>query len=108
MEPLGAVLHTCQFQVGDATLSTLELWGAEYQESNALLCRAEDVPRLLRARPPPPAGTAAPSLSSVTTRATVASSSAKRPTSRARTRSTCRSSRSSASLEFLLQMSRKK
>lgn len=48
MEPLGAVLHTCQFQVGDATLSTLELWGAEYQESNALLCRAEDVPRLLR------------------------------------------------------------
>ena len=24
----------------------MELWGAEYQESNAILCHAEDVPRL--------------------------------------------------------------
>lgn len=30
------------FQKGDPTLSVLELWGAEYQESNALLLRPAD------------------------------------------------------------------
>ena len=30
------------FILGDPTISVLELWGAEYQESNALLVRAED------------------------------------------------------------------
>lgn len=30
------------FQTGDPTLSVLELWGAEYQESNALLLRPND------------------------------------------------------------------
>lgn len=29
-------------QKGDPTLSVLELWGAEYQESNALLLRSSD------------------------------------------------------------------
>ncbi|TRZ04804.1 hypothetical protein HGM15179_022303, partial [Zosterops borbonicus] len=28
-----------RWQLGDPTLSVLELWGAEYQESNALLVR---------------------------------------------------------------------
>uniref|UniRef100_A0A8C2PS13 Phosphoribosylformylglycinamidine synthase n=1 Tax=Cyprinus carpio TaxID=7962 RepID=A0A8C2PS13_CYPCA len=36
-EPAGAVIYR-----GDPTLSVLELWGAEYQESNALLLRPSD------------------------------------------------------------------
>jgi len=43
VEPDGAVIFTKKFQLGDPTINTLELWGAEYQESNALLCRKEDV-----------------------------------------------------------------
>ncbi|XP_068262722.1 phosphoribosylformylglycinamidine synthase [Nyctibius grandis] len=38
-EPAGAVIYASRFQLGDPTLSVLELWGAEYQESNALLVR---------------------------------------------------------------------
>ncbi|TSN30209.1 Phosphoribosylformylglycinamidine synthase [Bagarius yarrelli] len=38
-EPAGAVIYTSKFKKGDPTLSVLELWGAEYQESNALLIR---------------------------------------------------------------------
>ncbi|XP_058684509.1 phosphoribosylformylglycinamidine synthase isoform X4 [Poecile atricapillus] len=38
-EPAGAVIYASRFQLGDPTLSVLELWGAEYQESNALLAR---------------------------------------------------------------------
>ena len=30
------------FELGDPTLSVLEIWGAEYQESNALLVHADD------------------------------------------------------------------
>ncbi|XP_073416789.1 phosphoribosylformylglycinamidine synthase [Dendrobates tinctorius] len=41
-EPQGAVIYTKNFQLGDPTLSVLEIWGAEYQESNALLIRPED------------------------------------------------------------------
>ncbi|XP_075687052.1 phosphoribosylformylglycinamidine synthase isoform X2 [Rhinoderma darwinii] len=41
-EPQGAVIYTRNFQLGDPTLSVLEIWGAEYQESNALLIRPED------------------------------------------------------------------
>ncbi|XP_071978907.1 phosphoribosylformylglycinamidine synthase isoform X2 [Engystomops pustulosus] len=41
-EPQGAVIYTNNFQLGDPTLSVLEIWGAEYQESNALLVRPED------------------------------------------------------------------
>lgn len=28
--------------LGDPTITVLELWGAEYQENNALLCKPED------------------------------------------------------------------
>lgn len=41
-EPEGAVIYTKNFSLGDPTISTLELWGAEYQESNAILTRPED------------------------------------------------------------------
>lgn len=41
-EPEGAIIYTKTFQLGDPTLSVLEIWGAEYQESNALLLRPDD------------------------------------------------------------------
>ncbi|XP_017262724.1 phosphoribosylformylglycinamidine synthase isoform X1 [Kryptolebias marmoratus] len=41
-EPAGAVIYCSRFKKGDPTLSVLELWGAEYQESNALLLRPSD------------------------------------------------------------------
>lgn len=41
-EPAGAVIYAGKFQLGDPTLSVLEIWGAEYQESNALLMRPQD------------------------------------------------------------------
>jgi len=41
VSPAGAVIHVSEFQLGDPTLSVLEIWGAEYQESNALLVRSE-------------------------------------------------------------------
>ncbi len=37
--PAGARIEIRKIQSGDATLSVLELWGAEYQEQNALLIR---------------------------------------------------------------------
>ncbi len=37
--PAGARIEVRKIQSGDATLSVLELWGAEYQEQNALLIR---------------------------------------------------------------------
>lgn len=46
VEPAGAVIFTHHFQLGDPTINTMELWGAEYQENDALLCKAEDVPVL--------------------------------------------------------------
>lgn len=42
----GAVIFTKEFQLGDPTINALELWGAEYQENNAILCKAEDRPIL--------------------------------------------------------------
>ncbi|ETN63588.1 adenosine 2 [Anopheles darlingi] len=36
----GAVIFSKAFQLGDPTISTLELWGAEYQENNAVLIDA--------------------------------------------------------------------
>nr|XP_023650572.1 phosphoribosylformylglycinamidine synthase [Paramormyrops kingsleyae]XP_023650573.1 phosphoribosylformylglycinamidine synthase [Paramormyrops kingsleyae]XP_023650574.1 phosphoribosylformylglycinamidine synthase [Paramormyrops kingsleyae] len=45
-EPAGAILYASRFKTGDPTLSTLELWGAEYQESNALLVHPPDRPFL--------------------------------------------------------------
>uniref|UniRef100_A0A452E2K7 Phosphoribosylformylglycinamidine synthase n=1 Tax=Capra hircus TaxID=9925 RepID=A0A452E2K7_CAPHI len=41
-DPAGAVIYTSRFQLGDPTLNALEIWGAEYQESNALLLRPSD------------------------------------------------------------------
>ncbi|KAM6921075.1 phosphoribosylformylglycinamidine synthase [Xenentodon cancila] len=41
-EPTGAVIYCSRFKKGDPTLSVLELWGAEYQESNALLLLPSD------------------------------------------------------------------
>lgn len=42
VEPVGAVIFTRNFDLGDPSISTLELWGAEYQESDAILCKPED------------------------------------------------------------------
>ncbi len=39
--PAGAVISVRNILLGDNTLSVLEIWGAEYQENNALLIRAE-------------------------------------------------------------------
>ncbi|XP_019752515.1 phosphoribosylformylglycinamidine synthase isoform X3 [Hippocampus comes] len=41
-EPAGAIIYCSRFKKGDPTLSVLELWGAEYQESNALLLHPSD------------------------------------------------------------------
>ena len=42
VEPAGAVYDIRKVYLGDETLSVLEIWGAEYQENNALLIRAKD------------------------------------------------------------------
>lgn len=41
VDPSGAVIFTNSFQLGDPTINTLELWGAEYQENDAILCRQD-------------------------------------------------------------------
>lgn len=46
MEGAGGVVFRDSFTLGDPTLSTLEVWGAEYQESNALLVQPSDLPAL--------------------------------------------------------------
>lgn len=43
VEPVGGIIYANKFDLGDPTINALELWGAEYQESNALLCKKEDV-----------------------------------------------------------------
>ncbi|XP_076059105.1 phosphoribosylformylglycinamidine synthase [Oratosquilla oratoria] len=45
-EGSGGVIFTKSFKLGDHTLSTLEIWGAEYQESNAMLVAPGDLPAL--------------------------------------------------------------
>ena len=42
VDPAGARIEIRAIPSGDPTLSALELWGAEYQENNALLLRPED------------------------------------------------------------------
>ncbi|RWS26136.1 phosphoribosylformylglycinamidine synthase-like protein [Leptotrombidium deliense] len=42
VDPKGAVIYTTKFSLGDPTIDTLELWGAEYQESNAILINESD------------------------------------------------------------------
>jgi phosphoribosylformylglycinamidine synthase len=41
VEPDGAQINIREIPVGDETLSVMEIWGAEYQENNALLLRPE-------------------------------------------------------------------
>jgi phosphoribosylformylglycinamidine synthase len=43
VEPAGARIEVRKIPVGDDTLSVLEIWGAEYQENDALLLRGEHV-----------------------------------------------------------------
>lgn len=47
VEPVGGIIYAKNFELGDPTINTLELWGAEYQENNALLCKKEDLALLL-------------------------------------------------------------
>ena len=42
VEPAGARLEIREIPIGDDSLSVLEIWGAEYQENNALLLRPSD------------------------------------------------------------------
>lgn len=42
VEPLGARIYVDSFTLGDPTINTMELWGAEYQESNAILVNEKD------------------------------------------------------------------
>jgi len=39
--PAGARIEVRKIQLGDNTLSVLEIWGAEYQENNAILIKSE-------------------------------------------------------------------
>jgi phosphoribosylformylglycinamidine synthase len=41
VDPAGARIDICEVPLGDDTLSVLEIWGAEYQENDALLLRPE-------------------------------------------------------------------
>lgn len=43
VEPQGAVIWADSFQLGDPTISVMELWGAEYQESCAALVKKEQL-----------------------------------------------------------------
>lgn len=44
VHPAGARIEVRKIPVGDETLSVLEIWGAEYQEQNALLLKTEHAP----------------------------------------------------------------
>lgn len=44
VDPAGACIDIRAIPVGDETLSVLEIWGAEYQENNALLIRPDHAP----------------------------------------------------------------
>lgn len=44
ISPVGGRIDVRKIILGDATLSVLEIWGAEYQEADALLIRPESVP----------------------------------------------------------------
>lgn len=43
VEPAGAIIYANKFELGDPTINALELWGAEYQENNAILCDKKDL-----------------------------------------------------------------
>lgn len=42
VEGAGAVIEADRFELGDNTINILELWGAEYQESDAVLVKPEN------------------------------------------------------------------
>lgn len=42
VEPAGGIIYANRFELGDPTINILELWGAEYQENNALLVSKND------------------------------------------------------------------
>ncbi|XP_018331646.2 phosphoribosylformylglycinamidine synthase [Agrilus planipennis] len=48
VEPAGGIIYACKFELGDPTINALELWGAEYQENNAILINKEDEQLLRR------------------------------------------------------------
>lgn len=39
--PLGATIDVREIKLGDETMSVLEIWGAEYQENDALLIKPD-------------------------------------------------------------------
>ena len=41
IDPLGATIDVREVKLGDETMSVLEIWGAEYQENDALLIKPE-------------------------------------------------------------------
>lgn len=43
VEPVGGIIYADRFELGDPTINALELWGAEYQENNALLCEDKNL-----------------------------------------------------------------
>ena len=45
-EPVGALIWADAFQLGDPTISVMDLWGAEYQENDACLIQAADLPKV--------------------------------------------------------------
>nr|CAB3264793.1 phosphoribosylformylglycinamidine synthase-like [Phallusia mammillata] len=46
VEPSGAVIYTKEFTLGDRSLNSLELWTAEYQESDAILVNKDNIDTL--------------------------------------------------------------
>ena len=42
------MIHASRFTLGDATISAMEIWGAEYQESNAALVDPKDIDFLMK------------------------------------------------------------
>eukprot|EP00928_Gymnodinium_smaydae_P060420 TRINITY_DN4407_c0_g1_i1.p1 TRINITY_DN4407_c0_g1~~TRINITY_DN4407_c0_g1_i1.p1 ORF type:complete len:1358 (-),score=226.47 TRINITY_DN4407_c0_g1_i1:402-4424(-) len=46
LDPVGGKIEIRDIIVGDPTMSVLEIWGAEYQENNCALVRAEALPLL--------------------------------------------------------------
>lgn len=44
--PLGATIDVREIKLGDETMSVLEIWGAEYQENDALLIKPDARPLL--------------------------------------------------------------
>jgi len=46
LDPVGGRIEIREVILGDPTMSVLEIWGAEYQESNCCLVRAEALPLL--------------------------------------------------------------